>query len=179
MKELKDYLPFYVGCQIWEEGNNKGELLGFVNFGGIWNIHTNCSSNDPYWSNISLHKLILRPLSDMTDDEMIELIQHTTPEGTIVMPYPQDYDLAMFYNDGGNMVDTDVAVGCNYSCMCYEGQLAIRKCGSVHFFDEAGNPINACNMPKIYTYLLSKHFDLFGLVEAGLAIDKTTIIQNA
>lgn len=29
-------------------------------------------------------------------------------------------------------------------------------------------------------YLLSKHFDLFGLIDAGLAIDKTTISkQNA
>jgi len=26
-----------------------------------------------------------------------------------------------------------------------------------------------------FAYLLSKHFDLFGLIEAGLAIDKTTL----
>lgn len=28
-------------------------------------------------------------------------------------------------------------------------------------------------------FLLSKHFDLFGLIEAGLAIDKTTLKQRA
>jgi hypothetical protein len=29
------------------------------------------------------------------------------------------------------------------------------------------------HQPRIYAYLLSKGFDLFGLIEAGLAIDKT------
>jgi hypothetical protein len=29
--------------------------------------------------------------------------------------------------------------------------------------------------PKTFAFLLSKHFDLFGLIEAGLAIDKTKL----
>jgi hypothetical protein len=29
-----------------------------------------------------------------------------------------------------------------------------------------------------FNWLLSKHFDLFGLIDAGLAIDKTTLKQN-
>lgn len=29
--------------------------------------------------------------------------------------------------------------------------------------------------PTVFVWLLSKHFDLFGLIEAGLAIDKTKI----
>jgi hypothetical protein len=32
--------------------------------------------------------------------------------------------------------------------------------------------------PETFKYLLSKHFDLFGLIEAGLAIDKTTFKIN-
>ena len=32
--------------------------------------------------------------------------------------------------------------------------------------------------PSMFEYLLSKHFDLFGLIEAGLAIDKTTLKQS-
>lgn len=31
--------------------------------------------------------------------------------------------------------------------------------------------------PEQFTWLLSKHFDLFNLIEAGLAIDKTTLIH--
>jgi hypothetical protein len=32
--------------------------------------------------------------------------------------------------------------------------------------------------PETFLWLLSKHFDLFGLIEAGLAIDKTKLTHE-
>lgn len=32
--------------------------------------------------------------------------------------------------------------------------------------------------PKTFLYLLAKHFDLFGLIDAGLAIDKATLTDK-
>jgi len=32
--------------------------------------------------------------------------------------------------------------------------------------------------PETFLFLLSKHFDLFGLIDGGLAIDKTTLIPT-
>ena len=37
------------------------------------------------------------------------------------------------------------------------------------------NKENAIYSPEDFLYLLSKHFDLFGLIEAGHAIDKSTL----
>lgn len=181
MKELKDYLHLYLGCEVKFQSpffnlerkfNSLGELIR-IDKSGECLIRSNSNVTALYgWQNV---KLILRPLSDMTEDEMIEVILHTAPEDMEDKPTAEDHSLEMFYNDGGNMVDADVAIGCNYSCICYEGQIAIRKCGSVHFFDDNGEPTNAINMPKVFLYLLSKHFDLFRLIESGLAIDKSTL----
>lgn len=39
--------------------------------------------------------------------------------------------------------------------------------------DGSFSPVNP--QSQIFYFFLSKHFDLFGLIEAGLAIDKTTL----
>lgn len=45
-------------------------------------------------------------------------------------------------------------------------------------FDEFYIPqrIISCGRPEIWLHLLSKHFDLFGLIDAGLAVEKTNSI---
>lgn len=175
MKEIKDYLHLYLGAQykltpLLHKKDGRGPNNPIVRYGSFYSIMDKIK-NPKYYD----FKLILRPLSDMTEEEMIQVIQLTVPDSMEDKPTVGDYDLDLFYNDGGNMVDGDVAIGANYSCICYEGQIAIRECGSVHFFNEDGNPENAYNIPKVYTFLLSKHFDLFGLIEAGIASDKTKI----
>lgn len=172
-KNIKDYLHLYLGCECvldCIDVKAKTILIGCHTNGNYQVAHAHY--NQDYWQAKYINP-ILRPLASMTDEEMIEVIQLTTPDHIEDKPTAEDYDLDIFYNDGGNMVDGDVEIGANYSCICYEGQIAIRKCGSVHFFDESGNIENAYNLPTMYKYLLSKHFDLFGLIEAGLAIDKT------
>jgi hypothetical protein len=39
-------------------------------------------------------------------------------------------------------------------------------------------PCNTKIKASVFAYLISKHFDLFGLIEAGLAIDKTTLKEK-
>lgn len=46
--------------------------------------------------------------------------------------------------------------------------LPLGKKHDLHFFEDIKDAA------KVFSWLLSKHFDLFGLIESGLAIDKTT-----
>jgi hypothetical protein len=81
----------------------------------------------------------------------------------------------MFYWDNSTMVDDDIQVGADVSCRCFEGQLAIRECGSIFLFDASGELQRCTNLPKGMHYLISKGFDLFNLIESEQAIDSTKL----
>lgn len=160
---IKDYLHLYLGCKCVVAMKQTQKCV--------------CISTMTLELMLSPFDLtpILRPLSDMTEQELIEVIQLSVPDDLEDHPTADDYDLEIFYNDGGNLVDRDVAIGATYSCICYEGSVAIRKCGTIHFFNDEGEFEKVYNIPRVYAFLLSKQFDMFGLIEAGLAIDKTTL----
>lgn len=114
---IKDYLHLYLGCEVQVQSESeKGKIKILACVEPVSNKAWTESGNTHY---IDLIKPILRPLSDMTEEEKREA------------------DLVRGNGDGCD----------NYA------------------------------VPEAYEfkYLLSKHFDLFGLIEAGLAIDKTTI----
>lgn len=177
--ELKDCLHYYIGCKFlfdgkqWEifriESTGKGSVTGkrFFATGG-WRHNT-------IWADEC--KLILRRLEDMTEDDMIGVLQSMVPSDMEDKPTDEDYDLEMFYNDDGLMVDADIAVGANFTCGCFDGQLGIKKCGSIILFDEEEDVTRdmLINTPLAFHYLLRQGFDLFGLIPAGLAIDAKTI----
>jgi len=168
MTKFKDVAHLYLGCKCQIESAFEDEPEPPKKFNlTIYNLNY-------YRGYIAGIKPFLRPLSSMTEDELIEVIQLTAPKGFENMPKPEDYDLEMFYNDGGLQVDKDVSIGANYTCICYDGQIAIRECGSIHLYDEDGNRESVYNMPEIYTYLLSKHFDIFNLIKNNEAISDTT-----
>ncbi len=98
---IKDYLHLYLGCDMLDISDNS-----------TYTLHPEML----YASIKDGDKPILRPLSDMTEDE------------------------SEFVADAA-----------------WQGKPTIY--------------MNA----EITAYLLSKHFDLFGLIEAGLAIDKTKL----
>jgi len=105
-KELKDYLHLYLGCEC----KVYMPTIDFELPGCITELTINLL-NTPF-----RFKPILRPLSDMTDEE------------------------------------SNVTKWIKYS-----------DTGEIRY------------PPETFVFLLSKHFDLFGLIEAGLAIDKTTL----
>lgn len=147
MKQLKDYLHLYFGCEIGIE-NSGGVIQKFI-FRGLRpkfdeNIKVEVNQlllespndqsdplNEPtamFWEWPNKCKPILRPLSDMKVEEMQEC-------GNMIYDFSNDEELNKWQ-------PSDFEIG-----------LA----------------------PEQFYWLLSKHFDLFGLIEAGLAIDKTKI----
>lgn len=121
MKKIEDCLHLYLGCEIMDECNAKvGKLVGIDPF----NTCPVVVQHATIW-HLDYHevKLILRPLSDMTEEEA------------------KEHDLL-----------TD---------LCYS---AANK-----FWDRARTEA------AVTSYLLKQGFDLFGLIEEGIAIDKTKL----
>lgn len=175
-KNIKDYLPYYTGQFLHVESYGTYKLVAYDQMQELYGIKHGTKA---IWHPITNEfKLILRKLESMTKDEMIELLLSMCPPDMKDKPTPEDHDLDMFYNDGGNMVDGNVAVGANYTCICYEGQIAIRYNGDIHLFDEAGDHEMVVNQTAAFHYLVSKGFDLFNLINSGVAIEKQPTTQK-
>jgi hypothetical protein len=144
-KEVKDYLFLYLGCEVMafhpyadEPGPSKAYLTGITGM-DEYNVELQFhngvhAEEEPCYIKYEEVEPILRPLSDMTNTEAIEMWD-------IINPHRLHFD---------------VSVKVNY----YK-----RK--------------TSCFSAEEVRILLSKHFDLFGLIEAGLAIDSTTIKKSS
>jgi len=108
-------LALYLGCECM--AYTRAGTIDIVNARGFCIVSDGVYSWSEPLKNI---KPILRPLSDMTEDEANNEVWETVPE----------------YNDFKGLV---------------------------------------CHVSPAFRYLLSRHFDLFGWIEKGLAIDKTKI----
>lgn len=113
-KKLSDYLHLYLGCEAKSSEGTMTYKLSSIDVKGRCMFYDG-HGNDMWLGND--FKLILRPLSDMTEEER------------------------------------EIAVG------------EIKRSGS-------GSVLQSQSWESM-RYLLSKHFDLFGLIDAGIAIDKT------
>lgn len=151
MKELKDYLPHYIGCKC---KSSEGTMI-YTLIGTIKDI---AFHEDKYCNQIDLcgdFKPILRPLSDMTEEEALALAKIHDSEGDwrvvdrcrlwILVQDQYANKIFIQFSDDGNLWDCEDADG---SVSGYETFEAVK-------------------------YLFSRGFDLFGLIESGLAIDKT------
>lgn len=121
MKNIKDYLHLYLECEVLS--SNSGmvwQLIGIVNDDGVL-YHKDFKKNTASLQNL---KPILRPLSDMTEEEAKEI---------------------GFWSELYNKITGT----------------------------EKGHAIYDLYTAEKLRLALSKHFDLFGLIEAGLAINKT------
>lgn len=150
---LIDYLHYYIGCDYWTN-NSQGNL----------NIKTLPDVIDMIKRDkgVQLH---LRRLADMTEDDAKQL--------------------ALIYS-GAKSVERTKGVADNWHYyFCYfseneEGELLIIAADGcawyAHYFDknQPGHR-NIVDEHKAFHYLLQNHFDLFGLIDAGLAIDTKTI----
>lgn len=156
MKELKDYLHLYLGCEV--ELNNGGSKVynrKLVAVGGVddelyCKLRLGKAGKGQLVHGIFLKegrvKPLLRPLSDMTEEEM---------RGWALIAAPRE-----------NMTD-------DYIKKSHEDFLKqVSKKGLDAFEVNSGEFHLAFELTH---YLLSLHFDLFGLIESGLAIDKTKL----
>jgi hypothetical protein len=155
-KKIQEYLHFYFGCRVWIDEKEYGRLVGgdYVpnSVNQIYhNIELDGEKDDdgypviiPYnddFDSPSRVKPILRPLSAMTEEEMLSYARITRPEAEKIVF--KDGGISSYYNPG----DTT-------------------------FYKWAKHRLDVFT-PEETLWLLSKHFDLFGLIESGLAVDKT------
>lgn len=163
-KKLKDYLHLYFGCEVsylgevWFMGAihifpENPNSIGGIN---IWNKgiveQVQCSEIKP----------ILRPLSDMTKEERKELWK---------LVFNREFGV------NGNIQLRDhlptPSGRTRWVLMSGVERLGIQFDGKV-WYDSDLQHWNF-SQHEVTRWLLSKHFDLFGLIESGLAIDKTTL----
>lgn len=150
---IKDYLHLYLGCETAVRGSR---LTYTNNYAFIERLD---SENYSFrWEDI---KPILRPLSDMTKEEAIWMTELRHGKGCVGVKGDWAFDAptrtVIWSNEFGG-----------------ELQVAMKGIGTRY----APNRKGILYMPNQFLYLLSKNFDLFGLIEAGLAIDKTKLTNE-
>lgn len=169
--ELKDYIHYYLGCKCWTY-SGKGHLQDFDIKTGYWYVGLDSGGgtvgniNDTYrecpeesknafpdgYPPKSILKPILRKLEDITDEEIKELIG-----------WDKLHELYVAVN----------FERCVDGVVVYYGIDAGEDHGGV--FHQTHKITFHVFSPKEWVFLLSKGFDLFKLIENGLAIDSKTI----
>jgi hypothetical protein len=125
---IKDYIHLYIGCECLYDWlyYNETDLFGKVTSKIIEDVRT------PHLSGAATNvRPLLRPLSDMTDEEAVNV--GILPKRHWHEDTPQE----------------------QIDWLCNNWNMEIYS-------------------PSDLRYLLSEGFDLFGLIDAGLALDKTT-----
>lgn len=139
-KEIKDYLHLYLGCECRIGDSPDPHHVLMVNETGL-SICTGINVKGiPIWYKTAHAKLVLRPLSDMTDEEWKAIMLEFS------------IDIVDAYNSYIRYGDKPKHI------LILENRLTTN---TLKFNDGM--------------ILLRKYFDLFGLIESGIAIDKTTI----
>jgi hypothetical protein len=159
MKKIEDYLQFHIGCEYVSEikgipngtiaGVSKDECCDFVDLRFIdpeEGKEITIPTN--YFDQI---KLLLRPLSGILNTEAYEVYKIYFGKET-ALDFSGDNG-SVYYNP------KQVRVKAEHALRIFDGQDY-----------ETGD---FAKVLELVPYLLSKHFDLFGLIEAGLAIDST------
>lgn len=142
--ELKDIISFYIGCEcIYDWGREPNvELKGKITPKIIESIYYN--DGEVRWV-----KPLLRPLSDMTEEEAIEV---TKP--IVIYGYTEGRSYETYRNSFGQIV---VSWGISH-LERYVPQ------SEQHYTTEQ------------FIYLIKQGFDIFGLIESNQAVDKTKIV---
>jgi hypothetical protein len=162
-KDIKDYLHLYLGCEVACYSDHLRPEMEFERNATLDGI-VNDSSRNEHPVKVSFHnegfkyrshycykfnevKPLLRPLSDMTEEEVIKYLRlkHNA--------YSGEYEIKLRDNGFWWLFKT------------------IASDEKFKFFGEMLDESNSDQ----FRWLLSKGFDLFGLIEAGLAIDKTKL----
>lgn len=170
MKRTQDYLHYYIGCEcvvLDIDGgrfNDKiecvkhsisGKYFGIYEFGDM-----PFDNHDEYYQDI---KLILRNLKNITDQEMIELsrICNAFPYGWFNDKDNWDVRKTKYPDEGVELVVLN-----NFA-------IRITNNKAFYFYDYSrpGLALFMSETFEIVNWLILKRFDLFNLIEDGLAFD--------
>lgn len=165
MKELKDYLHLYIGCKVIIDNDLQDtdhELIGVV-AGSDCHLHHGLHNQYGH-CDISKVKPILRPLSSITENERKEIFYLIFKK-----KFPISGSITFYDN-------TNISNNPRYVLWSGVDRVCVDVNGNV-WADCDLHPYKY-NQHQITMYLLSKHFDLFSLIEADLALDATKIKES-
>ncbi len=162
-KELKDYIHYYLGCPLniltGQYSHYVGAKVTGVHNDLVYFEDQPLGSKEKYYGNCGIDnvQLLLRQLSDMTDEEAIAvaklgepLIEYTHEEIDVIR---DSYMIQVLWSDDGEP---------------HRFMIQLRKKFLTH-----QTPIY--NYQYITAYLIKQGFDMFDLIEAGLAVEKTIL----
>jgi hypothetical protein len=152
---IKDYLPFYLGCDVLRPDGRT--ILKMIGISGTIIEFENPLGQEEMYGDAKKAKPILRPLSDMTDDEIIEIAANIF----LVTPHLIEFSL--------EEIKTFIVKNEMFVVGAAEDEYEENSVSVL------GYEFSPTSFFLLTQFLLSKHFDLFGLIEAGLAIDKTKL----
>lgn len=182
MKKIEDYLPYLIGCEcdfVTGEGTKLShKLLG---------VEVDYFTLDVYKRQVIYKSIIphLRSLSDMSEEEIRRCgeficaipnslgencrIEIKNSHNSVGAHYYSDkYTHGQYFSIWTEKNKPESIGHIEVGWFAYEGLDKRKK--SEHW------KIGGCH--ELTRYLLSKHFDIFGLIEAGLAIDQSKIKLN-
>lgn len=170
LKYLAPYLPYGLKFLDKTEDGKISEIINVdYNEDEGWNMRLKgwnyCAGIDH-----GLILPILRPLSDLTKE--IYGVVHLVELAKIQCEYDiEEYKLQ------SNVIDGMSAFGINY--LNNDDESMVFGYDTYNGFGLHIKPMNdvlfVSNQIKLYTYLFQHHFDIYGLIEKGLAIDINNI----
>lgn len=160
LKELAPYLPYKLGLWVCIDGTEyKTEFTGVQDFCGQMHLETKDESGGELHNfnhtKDEWQKPILRPLSDLKEDIWKEKVQRL-----------YDCDVTFSEYDSGNNKKEDFTLAITYKMM-----------GDVFTDIIVNRSMVEGTRYKTVLFLFQNHFDVFGLIEKGLAINKNDIEQ--
>jgi hypothetical protein len=172
--EIKDVLHLYLGCQCQKMGQEDDKQLfkltgiSYDDTQNIWWAYF--AGEEDCYAHIDDVFPILRKLSDMTEEERKELwrLVFSMGNGKTFNDRFKDFTGRVQFID-----ETTYYQVPRYIMMQGVERLAIESDGTVWADCDLHNWRH--NQHEVTRWLLSKSFDLFGLIEQGLAIDKATL----
>ena len=186
--ELKDVLHFYLGCPVMavtsKLSEHKRKLVGVYDDGERQSVKLWFTGGTSDWELDDEFKLILRPLRSMTEEEGLEIAKLVSEPQYIESGIVSVRSEACLRKPKEDQHSIQRIEWKAYEIIKHSGDkpkvliLHITSWGTIniyvgrHYGSELGN-----NAKQIFVtrYLLSKGFDLFGLIEKGLALDSTTL----
>ncbi len=141
--DIKDYLHLYLGCEVKHQSFVNPLILSSVS--DIKGVRIRGKEDDVSCATlIENFKLILRPLSSMTEEEKIEIA------------------IIFGWSHGDNVTKANA---------------------TEELFDKNGywnkiTNISGSSWNKVINYCRKQGIDMDNLIDAGLAIDKTTLKQH-
>lgn len=161
MKDIRDYLKYYIGQPVWIRKNFEGNDVVDTLTGKM--VEEDIDMFE--LSDGKSYKPILRKLESMSEDEMIEMLKHFSKIdlSNCIFEFSEDEgDDHAWVNgiENGQVVD------------CLDINLFDH---TVMMMDDYREVTITLPQSETFHYLLSRGVDLFQLIENNLAVDKATI----